>query len=170
MDTTSIYFPNTAGGDAWYGNDTDPVNSALGDWKDTDYTAGEEDDVSVDNASNVAAQGFGPNEWPGHMMQYDIVEAEGDVTRLDVTCKFREATGGTYMVLYIWRDTGSHWELLDDTTTGPPGVTYTLSGAITADQTDYVSAGGLVLTLLTHQTGNPGNIVYLYYQELQVTV
>ncbi len=104
------------------------------------------------------------------MMEYDVVEAEGDITRLDVTCKFKEGSGGTYMLLFIWRDTGNHWELIDDMTTGPPGILHTLDGSITADQTDYVSVGGLVRTLLTHDTGNPFNTLDLYYQELQVTV
>ena len=111
-----------------------------------------------------------PHEWAGHEVLYAIAEAEGNVTEIEVTARFSASVAGMIIYLYIWRDSTGAWVELDNQDIGASiGTKFTLSGNITVDEADYIDVGGNVSTLVAQLTGDPANIVNLFYQELVVS-
>lgn len=152
---TSTYYPNSANCTCWKGNET--LNT-----DDLEYTLTERNIVSVDD-NNYVAYYPGMGHMTRHKGIFKIIESEGSVTRIDVTCKGGLGIPPTKF-LYIYNDDTSSWELMDSESGDDP---VTLTGAITLNCDKYINASGQVIIKLTEDTGG----IYLnnYYMQVVIT-
>jgi len=143
---------------------------------ETEFTAGEKNTVSTDDANcHVAAPGG--SKIAAHRIRFKIAEGEGSVTDLTLTAK---GYGESHSMhdgpppwdwygydLYIWNHDTVAWELLD-THAGTSKAT--VSGSKSADCEDYIDGSGYVYALVcSPRDGLLISICRTYFIKLDVT-
>lgn len=171
---TGIYRPNGIDCDAWYGRDSDPVNSDLDDWQDHDYTPAQENTVSTDDANGVQYC----NDWDlppppvwkhaGHEYLIAIAEDRNDVTKIEAKAKvYLESGEDAY--LRIWNFNSTAWELLDSQSWPGSPQAATLQGSVTSNITNYINTSGYIYVLV-HNLNDAGTCTDVRYVEVKITV
>lgn len=175
--------PNDTGGDAWREQHptTTTVWTALDGVNAVDYSSGDEDTVSTDNAFGVSQSAdlsmcsMGPptQSRQGHRYKFAVSASESSITQLTPTVKVEVSVttspSADNIQLYIWDDTNTQWDIVDEQSSWSANTAYTLTGNITSNISDYIDSNGDAYLMVFLKHTDCAWSLTVNYAELEVT-